>query len=102
MAKDIEAHLYAHIGVDALEKVDELNYEHYTVHEPAPESEMPLQWHEAAPCMGKRVATCHLTAASDTALKLIWSGNTWAFRVAMDEANIKGAPCACQYCAHVR
>jgi hypothetical protein len=104
MAKDIEAHLYAHIGVDGLEqsKIEEqLNYEHYTMHEPAQESELPLKWHEAVPCMGKRVATCHLTAASDTALKLIWSGNTWAFRDAMDEAGIKGSPCARRCCAHV-
>lgn len=104
MAKDIEAHLYAHIGVDGLEqsKIEEqLNYEHYTVHDPAQESELPLKWHEAVPCMGKRVATCHLTAASDTALKLIWSGNTWAFRDAMDEAGIKGSPCARRCCAHV-
>ena len=104
MAKDIEAHLYAHIGVDGLEqsKIEEqLNYEHYTVHDPAQESELPLKWHEAVPCMGKRVATCHLTAASDTALKLIWSGNTWAFRDAMDDAGIKGSPCTRRCCAHV-
>ena len=93
MAKDIEAHLWPHSGIGDLEqaKINDLNYEHYTVHEPAQESELPLKWHEAAPVIGKRVATCHLTAASDTHLKLIWSGNTWAFRDAMDEAGIKGA-----------
>ena len=93
MAKDIEAHLWPHSGIGDLEqaKINDLNYEHYTVHEPAQESELPLKWHEAAPVIGKRVATCHLTAASDTQLKLIWSGNTWAFRDAMDEAGIKGA-----------
>ena len=80
MAKDVETHLWVHSGIDELEqaKIDDLNYEHYTVHEPAQESELPLKWHEAAPVIGKRVATCHLTAASDTQLKLIWSGNTWA------------------------
>ena len=85
MAKDVETHLWPHIGIDELEqaKIDELNYEHYTVHEPAQESEMPLKWTEGAPCIGKRVATCHLTAASDTLLKLIWTGNTWAFRDAI-------------------
>ena len=56
-------------------KIDsELNYEHYKVHEPLPEDGLPLKWHEAAPCMGKRVATCHITAPSDRELKLIWSG----------------------------
>ena len=33
--------------------------------------------------IGKRVATCHLTAASETELKFIWSGNTWCFRDAV-------------------
>ena len=45
------------------------------VHEPLPEEELPLKWSQAAPCMGKRVATFHIhTASSDTELKLIWSG----------------------------
>jgi hypothetical protein len=34
--------------------------------------------------IGKRVATCHLTAASETELKFIWSGNTWCFRDAVE------------------
>ena len=33
--------------------------------------------------IGKRVATCHLTAASEAELKFIWSGNTWCFRDAV-------------------
>lgn len=77
MAKDIEAHIFAHMGVNELsqEKIEtELNYEHFKVHEPLPEDELPLKWSEATPCMGKRVATLHITASSETGLKLIWSG----------------------------
>lgn len=97
MAKDIETHFYPHTGFDSFEqsKIDEMTYERYTLHGPAEEEELPLKWHEAAPCIGKRVATCHLTAASDTELKMIWSGNTWAFRDAMDEHGIKGRPILC-------
>ena len=72
-------------------KIEELNYEHYHVNEPAPESDLPLKWSEAQPCIGKRVLTCHLTAASETELKLVFSGNTWVFRDAMDEHGIKGS-----------
>ena len=44
--------------------------------------------HEAAPCIGKRVAMCHLTASSETEeLKFVWSGNTWAFRDAIVVSN---------------
>ena len=90
--QDIETHLYPHIGVDEITqaKVEEFIYEHYTLHPPSQESDMPLKFHQAAPCIGKRVATLHLSASSDTEMKLIWSGNTWVFRNAMDEHNIKG------------
>ena len=101
MAKDIETHIFAHVGVDELsqDKIEsEFSYEHYKVHEPLPEEDLPLKWSEAAPCMGKRVATLHLTASSDTALKMIWSGNTWAFRDKMDEANIKGTAVVVMLC----
>ena len=81
------------------------------VHEPLPEEDLPLKWSQAAPCIGKRVVTLHITASSATELKLIWSGNTWdplfhtknvihgrtrkthqheAFREKMDEVGIKG------------
>ena len=92
MAKDIECHFHPHKGVDCLEqsKVDGMNYEHYTLHDQAEECELPLKFYEAAPCIGKRVLTCHLTAENETELKIIWSGNTWAFRDAMDEYGIKG------------
>ena len=72
-----------------------MNYEHYTLHDPAEESELPLKFYEAAPCIGKRVLTCHLTAENETEMKCIWSGNTWAFRDAMDEYGIKGLALSC-------
>ena len=50
--EDIETHFYPHTGFDSFEqsKIDEMNYEHYHLHEPADEEELPLKWHEAAPC----------------------------------------------------
>ena len=103
MAKDIECHFHPHKGFDCLEqsKVDDMNYGHYTLHDPAEESELPLKWNEAAPCIGKRVLTCHLTAENETELKFIWSGNTWAFRDAMDEYAIKGVGFRARVCAAV-
>ena len=52
MAKDIECHIHPHKGFDCLEqyKINGMNYEHYTLREPADESDMPLKWNEAAPC----------------------------------------------------
>lgn len=46
--------------------------------------------------IGKRVATCHLTAASDSELKFIWSGNTWCFRDAVESQSFSlGASVSC-------
>ena len=52
MAKDIEVHFHPPTGFDCWEQytVNAMNYEHYTLHEPAAESELPLKWNEAAPC----------------------------------------------------
>ena len=91
MAKEVEIHLYPYLGVDELteEKIQEELSLTYIVHEPA--SDLPLKWNHAAPVMGKRVVTVTLRCASEDTLRLIWSGNTWAFRDAMDEAGVKGA-----------
>ena len=46
-----EVHVYPHTSCAELlsqEKFDEdLKYEHYHLHAPAPEKVMPLKWHEA-------------------------------------------------------
>ena len=51
MAKDIEIHVHPHTSCAELltqERFDEdLNYEHYHLHNAAPEGDMPLKWHEA-------------------------------------------------------
>ncbi len=82
MAKEIEIHVYVHASAADLisqEKFDEdLNYEHYTVHDATPPKDLPLKWNEAQPCIGKRVVTCTVRATSESALKLIFSGQTWA------------------------
>lgn len=85
MAKDVQTHIFLHTNVEEVDqsKIEEMNYEHYHLHAPAEESELPLKWHEAAPCIGKRVVTCHLVASSDSELKFIFSGQTWAFRDAI-------------------
>ena len=91
MAKEVEIHLYPYLGVDELteEKIQEELSLTYIVHEPA--SDLPLKWNHAAPVMGKRVVTVTLRCSSEDTLRMIWSGNTWAFRDAMDEAGVKGA-----------
>ena len=61
MAKEIEVHVRPHSSCSELltqEKFDDdLNYEHYTLHGPAPEKDMPLKWHEAP--TGKAIISTH-------------------------------------------
>ena len=35
----------------------------------------------------------HLCAEGESTLKIVWSGNTWSYRDAMDTHEIKGPPC---------
>ena len=90
--QEIEVHIYTHPGVDfdSDKFKEETSYEHYTFHLNA--EDMPLKWNEAGPCIGKRVVSMHLCAQSETALKIVWSGNTWSYRDAMDTHEIKGPP----------
>lgn len=51
-AKDVGVHIYPHTGFGCLEqsKIEETNHEHYRLHAPADERDLPLKWSEAAPC----------------------------------------------------
>ena len=91
MAKEVEIHLYPHLGVEELteDQIQEQLSLTYIVHEPA--SDLPLKWNHAQPVVGKRLVTMTLRCASEDTLRLIFSGNTWAFRDAMGEAGVNGA-----------
>ena len=70
--------------------VEKLKYENYTLHEDEAEK-MPLKWYEAQPVVSKKIVMMHLQPESVTYLSVLWSGNTWNYRSALDEAGVKGA-----------
>ena len=41
--------------------------------------------------VGKRVVTMFIQPESETNVSVLWGGNTWNFRTALDEAGVKGA-----------
>ena len=94
MAKDIEIHIRPHKSASAevtSDLVESLSYEHLNFHEAAAESKLPLKMFEAQPVIGKRVVTMFVQPESATNVSILFGGNTWAFRAALDEAGVKGA-----------
>ena len=72
------------------EAIEKLKYENYTLHEGEVE-QMPLKWYEAQPVVSKKIVVMHLQPETETCLSVLWSGNTWNYRSALDEAGVKGA-----------
>ena len=72
------------------EAIEKLKYENYTLHENEAEK-MPLKWYEAQPVVSKKIVVMHLQPETETCLSVLWSGNTWNYRSALDEAGVKGA-----------
>ncbi len=84
--KNFEVHVHPHVSV-AIEKKDDLEFEHYVFHEPA--SALPLGIFEAAPPYSKKIVTVHLQPEGDTLSVLVT--NTWSYRAGFDAAGIAGA-----------
>ena len=82
-----EVHVYPHIGITLSE--DDLEYEHYKFNEPA--KSLPLKIFEAHPCAGKRIITLHIEVQSDNIISLLFAGNTWQYRVSLEDRGVLGA-----------
>ena len=89
MAKEVEIHVYQHgdqvLGDEAQERIQ---YEHYTFHDS--EDVPPLKWYECSPVVSKRIVLMHLQPENESTLSVMWGGNTFSFRAALDEAGVKG------------
>ena len=90
MAKEVEVHVYQHGGqVLGDEAQENFQYEHYTFHEA--EDVPPLKWYECSPVVSKRIVLMHLQPETESTLSVMFGGNTYSFRAALDEAGVKGA-----------
>ena len=94
LAKDIEIHVRPHKSAAAevtSDLVESLSYEHLTFHDATTESQLPLKMFEAQPVVEKRVVTMFIQPESGTHVSVLWGGNTWNFRAALDEAGLQGS-----------
>ena len=90
MAKEVEVHVYQH-GDQVLsdEAQENFQYGHYTFHEA--EDVPPLKWYECSPVVSKRIVLMHLQPESESTLSVMFGGNTYSWRAALNEASVKGA-----------
>ena len=70
--------------------VDDLLYEHYVYHEPSMKG-LPLNVFEAQPFAGHRFVTMHVQPESETNASVLWEGEVFHFRKALDDAGVKHA-----------
>ena len=68
----------------------DLNYEHYTVVSVTDE-DLPLKWYQCQPVVGKKIVSMVVQVEDEKHISVLWGGNTWAFRQALDEFGVNGA-----------
>ena len=86
----VQIHQHATQHVDQ-EFVRSLNYEHYSLLSVDDDSELPLKWYESQPVIGKKLVTMVIQVEDEKSCSVLWGGNTWAFRQALDENGVSGA-----------
>ena len=90
MTRQVQIHQHAAQLITNSFVSDELSYDQYTVVSVS-DDPLPLKWAECQPVMGKKLVTMTLQVESETHLSVLWGGNTWSFRQALDEAGVHGA-----------
>ena len=84
-----EVHLHPHVGVDVADIWEDLEYEHYTLNEPA--KTLPLRVFDAQPVLGKRIVTLSVQTEKPDHISIVVAGNTWNFRSRLDDFGVPGS-----------
>jgi hypothetical protein len=84
-----QVHIYQHCH-QRLTDVDlsELKFNGYILH--GPHAALPMRWYECQPVMSSRIAIMMIQPENATHVTVIWTGNIWTFRGALDTAGIPG------------
>ena len=90
LARQVQIHQHGAPLITNTFVSDELNYDQYTVVSVS-DDPLPLKWAECQPVMGKKLVTMTLQVESETHVSVLWGGNTWSFRQALDEYGVHGA-----------
>ena len=83
-----EVHLHPHISVGVANILEDLEYEHYTLNEPA--RVLPLGIFEAQPVVGKRIVSLNIQIDTPIQISVVITGNTWSFRSRLDAFGVNG------------
>ena len=63
-------------------------YKFYVLNDPC--RNLPLKWFECQPPVSRRIVIMIVQVEDDNHINIIWAGNTWAYRGALDAAGIPG------------
>lgn len=85
--RPFEVHIFPHVGVE-LKIADQLQYEHYSISEPA--AELPLSIFECQPVVGKRIICLNIQVENESVISVVITGNTWAYRQRLDAFGVVG------------
>ena len=89
MAQEKQFTVIVHQHIDINAEFDEMEYEHYVVE--APKKSLPLKFFECQPCASKRILTLNIEVHTSTTLSMVISGNTWPYRIRLDEYEVPSA-----------
>ena len=89
LSRDLEVHLNPHINVDIADVWEHLEYEHYTLEEPA--KTLPIGIFDAHPVIGRRINTVHIRPDTSDSFNILIAGNSWNYRTRLDAHGVSGA-----------
>ena len=89
LSRELEVHLNPHMNVDIADVWGDLEYEHYTLEEPA--KTLPLGIFEAQPVIGRRIITVHIQPDTSDSFNILIAGNSWNYRTRLDAHGFSGA-----------
>ena len=86
-----QVHVFQHAARSVEDSVmQHLLCGHYTFHQVG--THMPLKWFHCHMVDKRLITTMHVIPVSDVAVTLVWYGNIWAYRGALNLAGIPGLP----------
>jgi hypothetical protein len=83
----VHIHQQNGVGINSADFQD-FKYKFYVLNDPC--QNLPLKWFECQPPVSKRIAIMIVQVEDDSHVNIIWAGNTWAYRGALDAAGKPG------------
>lgn len=87
--RKVHIHQQNGVGINVADLRD-FKYKFYIANDSC--QHLPLKYFECQPVSSKRIAIMIVQVEDDSHVNIIWAGNHWAYRGALDAAGIPGPP----------